>query len=396
MRVSLILLLILLVFNGAVDWYIYRQLQRRSSGKRVLGRIQKWTALAFAALMLAAIIVPARSGSSDELLAKMWLLFAYFSIYIPKYIACVFDFIGGLPRLWHKGRIPGMAWTGTALAAIVFVSLWWGALVNRYGIVTKNVEVPVPGLPASFDGYRIAQFSDLHVGTFGSDTAFVSKLVDEVNALRPDVIVFTGDIVNRQSDEIHPFVKTLSRLEAPGGVYAILGNHDYGDYREWESPEAKAANMEELYDAYRRTGIRLLLNETEWLRRGNDSVALIGVENIGDAPFPVYGSLSKAYPALDDSVAKILLTHNPAHWVDSIRDNASQNVALSLAGHTHAMQVEVFGLSPASMRYETWGGMYADPTGTRKLYVNIGAGEVGVPMRVGATPEITLLTLRRG
>ncbi len=388
------LLLTLLVFNGLVDWYIYRQLQRRSFNRKVLSRIQKWTALAFAALLLAAMIVPARSGSSDELVVKMWLLFAYFSIYIPKFIAGVFDIIGGLPRLWHKGRIPGMAWTGVVLAVVVFVCFWWGALVTRYDIDKKDVEVPVRGLPDVFDGYRVAQFSDLHVGTFGSDTAFVSKLVDEINALRPDAIVFTGDIVNRQSDEIHPFVKTLSRLEAPGGVYAILGNHDYGDYREWDSSEAKAANMEELYDAYRRAGIRLLLNETEWLRRGNDSIALIGVEKIGDAPFPVYGSLSKAYPALDDSVAKILLTHNPAHWVDSIRDNGNLNVALSLAGHTHAMQVEVFGLSPASMRYETWGGMYADPAGERKLYVNIGAGEVGVPMRIGATPEITLLTLR--
>lgn len=389
------LLLTLLVFNGLVDWYIYRQLQRRSFNRKVLSRIQKWTALAFAALLLAAMIVPARSGSSDELVVKMWLLFAYFSIYIPKFIAGVFDIIGGLPRLWHKGRIPGMAWTGVVLAVVVFVCFWWGALVTRYDIDKKDVEVSVKGLPDAFDGYRVAQFSDLHVGTFGTDTAFVSKLVDEINALRPDAIVFTGDIVNRQSDEIHPFVKTLSRLEAPGGVYAILGNHDYGDYREWDSPEAKAANMEELYDAYRRAGIRLLLNETEWLRRGNDSIALIGVENIGDAPFPVYGSLSKAYPALDDSVAKILLTHNPAHWVDSIRDNDNLNVALSLAGHTHAMQVEVFGVSPASMRYETWGGMYADPAGKRKLYVNIGAGEVGVPMRIGATPEITLLTLRR-
>lgn len=388
------LLLTLLVFNGLVDWYIYRQLQRRSFNRKVLSRIQKWTALAFAALLLAAMIVPARSGSSDELVVKMWLLFAYFSIYIPKFIAGVFDIIGGLPRLWHKGRIPGMAWTGVVLAVVVFVCFWWGALVTRYDIGKKDVEVPVRGLPDAFDGYRVAQFSDLHVGTFGSDTAFVSKLVDEINALRPDAIVFTGDIVNRQSDEIQPFVETLSRLEAPGGVYAILGNHDYGDYREWDSPEAKAANMEELYDAYRRAGIRLLLNETEWLRRGNDSIALIGVENIGDAPFPVYGSLSKAYPALDDSVAKILLTHNPAHWVDSIRDNGNLNVALSLAGHTHAMQVEVFGVSPASMRYETWGGMYADPAGKRKLYVNIGAGEVGVPMRIGATPEITLLTLR--
>lgn len=395
MRISLILLLILLVFNGLVDWYIYRQLLKRMSGRPLFGKIQKWTSLALAILLVAAIIVPARSGSSDELLAKMWLLFGYFSVYIPKYIAVLFDLVGGLPRLIHKGRVPGMSWVGSALGLLVFLCLWWGALVNRYSIDTIEVEADVPGLPAAFDGYRIAQFSDLHVGTFGSDTAFVAKLVGEINGLKPDAIVFTGDMVNRQSDEIQPFVETLSRLSAPGGVYAILGNHDYGDYREWESDEAKAANMEELREAYRRAGIRLLLNETVWLRRGNDSVALIGVENIGDAPFPVYGSLSKAYPTLGDSVAKILLTHNPAHWVDSIRGDVGANVGLSLAGHTHAMQVELFGVSPAAMRYETWGGLYADPYGSRKLYVNVGAGEVGVPMRVGATPEITLFTLRR-
>ncbi|MCM1070943.1 MAG: metallophosphoesterase [[Clostridium] fimetarium] len=393
MRVSLVLLLTLLVFNGLVDWYIYRQLQRRAS--RWLARVQKWTALALCVLLLAAIITPARSGSSDELVFKMWLLFSYFSIYIPKYVAVLFDFIGGLPRLWHKGRVPGMAWAGTIIGVIVFLCFWWGALINRYNIDTKEVDVEITGLPESFDGYRVAQFSDMHVGTFGSDTAFVSEIVDHINSLRPDAIVFTGDIVNRQSDEIEPFIPVLSRLSAPDGVYAILGNHDYGDYREWDSPEAKIANMEALYDAYRRAGIKLLLNETVWLRRGNDSIALIGVENIGDKPFPVYGSLAKAYPALGDSVTKILLTHNPAHWTDSIRDDNGANVALSLAGHTHAMQFELFGVSPAAMRYDTWGGMYADPEGKRKLYVNIGAGEVGVPMRVGANPEITLHTLRR-
>lgn len=395
MRISLIFLITLLVFNGFVDWYIYCQLRKRSFNKPLLSRIQKWTALALSVVLIAAIIVPARSGSSDELVTKMWLLFGYFSIYIPKYIAVIFDLIGSIPKLLHKKRIPGMAWAGALLGVLVFFCFWWGALINRYSIHTEKIEVDIPGLPAVFEGYKVVQFSDLHVGTFGSDTTFAAKLVNEINALHPDVIVFTGDIVNRQSDEIFPFVKTLSRLSAPDGVYAILGNHDYGDYREWGSAEVKQANMEELYKAYRDAGIKLLLNETVWLRRGNDSIALIGVENIGDAPFPVYGSLAEAYPTLDDSVAKILLTHNPAHWVDSIKNDEKANVALSLAGHTHAMQVELFGLSPASMRYDTWGGMYADPAGKRKLYVNIGAGEVGVPMRVGATPEITLLTLRR-
>jgi predicted MPP superfamily phosphohydrolase len=178
------------------------------------------------------------------------------------------------------------------------------------------------------------------------------------------------------------------------GVYAILGNHDYGDYGVWDSPQAKANNMNELYNCYAKTGIQLLLNETTWLHRGNDSIALIGVENIGDPPFKIYGSLPKAYPALADNNTKILLTHNPQHWVDSIKGHNDMNIALTLAGHTHAMQIEIAGISPAAWRYETWGGLYAD-TNKRQLYVNIGAGAVGFPMRLGATPEITLFTLRQ-
>ncbi len=223
----------------------------------------------------------------------------------------------------------------------------------------------------------------------------MSRLVDHINSLDPDLIVFTGDIVNRKTDEITPFVEVLGRLHAPDGVIAILGNHDYGDYMTWPSDEAKRENMQMLYDTYDTAGINLLLNQTEWIRRGNDSIAIIGVENIGDPPFPIYGSLSKAYPIPGDSTTKILLSHNPAHWVDSISGNDKARIQLTLAGHTHAMQIEMFGISPAALRYKTWGGLYADSHERHQLYVNIGAGTVGMPMRLGATPEVTLLTLRR-
>lgn len=142
-------------------------------------------------------------------------------------------------------------------------------------------------------------------------------------------------------------------------------------------------------------GWRLLLNESETLKNKGDSIVIIGVENIGDPPFKCYGSLSKSYPAASDSIVKILLSHNPAHWVDSIADNPGNNIALTLSGHTHAMQIELFGLSPATFKYKTWGGLYHDTSGQRKLYVNIGSGTVGLPMRFGATPEITLITLRK-
>ena len=209
------------------------------------------------------------------------------------------------------------------------------------------------------------------------------------------MVLFTGDIVNRHTSELRPFVSTLSRIKAP--VYSVLGNHDYGDYYHWADATAKEANQQELYTLQREMGWQLLNNESRTLRRGNDSIVVIGVENIGDPPFPVYGDLDAAYPGdLDDPSFKILMSHNPAHWVEDIKDSPDKNIALTLAGHTHAMQVELFGLSPAAFRYDTWAGMYADTDSAHRLYVNIGLGEVGIPARIGATPEITQITLRSG
>ena len=208
-------------------------------------------------------------------------------------------------------------------------------------------------------------------------------------------MLFTGDIVNRRTDELLPQVKPLSRLKAADGVYSILGNHDYGDYKKWPSAEMKSENMDMMYRLQRDMGWNLMNNRSEYIRRGNDSIALIGVENWGDPPFTVYGDLDKAYPMQSDSTFKILMTHNPAHWSEKIADNDTVNIALSLSGHTHAMQCQIGSWSPAEWRYDNWGGLYDDLSSRHKLYVNIGLGTVALPARIGATPEITVLTLRK-
>jgi hypothetical protein len=395
MRVSLLFLLTILIIFIIIDWYFYRQIKRRVRNRRLWARLQLVSALILDAILIAGMIVPARSGDNPVLLLKMWMLFLFGTVAIPKVIILIFDLLAKLPTLFGKKRCKVLTRVGLAIAGVMFIASWWGALINRFNSQDKEVEVAIADLPQAFDGYRIVQFSDLHSGTYGDDTTYVSQLVDHINSLDADVIVFTGDIVNRETAEVLPFVKILSRLKAPDGVFAILGNHDYGDYMNWDSEADKQANMMQLYQAYDRTGIRLLLNETEWLRRGNDSIALIGVENIGDPPFHVYGSLSKAYPNISDNNTKILLSHNPAHWVDSISGNKDANVHLTLAGHTHAMQIEVCGISPAALRYKTWGGLYSDTDSQHQLYVNIGIGTVGMPMRLGATPEITIFTLRK-
>lgn len=394
MRLPLIGMLLLTMANIGVDTYIYIICRKRFKSTAP-AKIQLFSALALYALLIVIACLPYRSGSESVLGTVMWLLFFYISVYIPKYIFVISDLIASAPLIFGRKRLRWCTVFGLFAAVVVFITVWWGALVNRFRIDVKEITVECANLPDAFDGYRIVQFSDLHVGTYGSDTTFVSKVVNRINSLNPDLVVFTGDIVNRRTDEIWPFVSVLSNLEAPDGVLSILGNHDYGDYSDWPSAAAKAKNMADMHTAQHMMGWNLLLNEHTFIHRGNDSIAVIGVENIGDPPFHSYGSMAKAYEDVADSNAKILLTHNPAHWVDSVSNGRNVNIDLTLSGHTHAMQIEIFGVSPAVFRYRTWGGLYISETdGSRQLYVNIGLGTVGIPMRLGATPEITVITLK--
>lgn len=395
MRLPLVLILPILILDALVDWYICRAVSRRCTrGRRFWLPVSVWSSVALAVLLVVLICLPKRSGSDSELIGIMWVLYAYFSIYVPKYLFVIVDLIGKIPCLFGGRRIKGFGVSGIVIALITFGLMWWGALINRFNLDVNRVDVEIPGLPASLDGFTVAQVSDMHVGSYGADTAFVAKIVRTVNGLHPDLIVFTGDIVNRHTAEIEPFTEVLSRFKAPEGVMSVLGNHDYGDYYMWPDDSAKMADRRLLHRIQRAMGWHLLNNETAEIVRPDGKLAIIGVENIGDPPFPVYGNLDAAYPGdLADDVPKILLSHNPMHWVNDIKDSPDKNIALTLSGHTHAMQIAFGRVSPAVFRYPTWGGMYADGDG-HILYVNIGTGEVGIPTRIGATPEITLFTLR--
>ncbi len=392
MRFLLVPALIALGVNILIDLYIYCALLSYSRN-RVWAKLQAWTALLFNAALIVAICLPKRLGDDRGLMAVMWILYAYLSIYIPKIIFFIFDVFSRLPFLWRHRRWTWMSWLGFILGILVCAGMWWGALINRFQIQVRDQEIRIEGLPASFDGMRVAQISDLHLGTYMGNTDFVAKLVTEVNSLKPDMIIFTGDLVNRRSEEARPYIEILSALNAPMGVYSIMGNHDYGDYYEWPSEADHKKDVERIKKYQADMGWQMLNNSHVWLRQDSDSIALIGVENVGDPPFHTYGNLSAAYPNISDDNVKILLSHNPAHWERDIEGHENTNVQLTLSGHTHAMQMEVLGLSPAAWRYRTWGGLYQDEPG-HQLYVNIGAGEVGFPARIGATPEITLFTLK--
>lgn len=391
MRLPFIGISILLVINLLVDAYLYAISTKRSLSKTPR-RLQLVSAVCLYVMLGFIVLMPYRKGDNSVVITTMWMLYTYLSIYVAKYIFVIFDLLASVPCLFKHARLRWLTRSGVVAAVATFIIMWWGALVNRFNIDVTHTDVTIADLPEQLDGFKIVQISDLHLGTFGNDTSFVSTLVDSINTCNADIVVFTGDIVNRKADELQPFVNVLSRIKSRYGVYSILGNHDYGDYVAWDDPQQKVDNLDSLISLQRRMGWDLLRNATDTLTLGPDTLMLIGVENIGDPPFHVYGNLSEAYATPGDKHTKILFSHNPSHWVSEIKDRQDKNIALTLSGHTHAMQVTIGDWSPCVFRYKEWGGDYVDAFG-RHLYVNIGDGTVGMPARIGATPEISVITL---
>lgn len=310
---------------------------------------------------------------------------------VPKTIFMLCSLIGILVH-WAIRRCPRTPFNaiGLLLAVICFGGIIYGALAGIRRFEVKQVEYCSDRLPAGFDGYRIVQISDIHIGSWQKDPTSIQKLVDMVNAQKADLIVFTGDLVNQQSHELDGFQQILSQLHAPDGVYSVLGNHDYGTYYHWANENDEKQNLQYLMEQQKAMGWKLLNNEHDIIRHNGDSIALIGVENDGEPPFPQHADLPRAMKGTE-GLFSILLSHNPTHWHREVLPQS--DIELMLAGHTHAMQIILFGRSLATLRYPEWKGMYYE--GNRALYVNIGIGYVGLPFRLGAWPEITVIELKR-
>lgn len=389
------------------DAYIYFRIPYRFSikGHEIKGkRCYLVSAVLTLMLLVACMCFPKRDAESS-LIPVMWMLYAWSTVYMPKFIYVAFDLVGRIPCLFRHKAWPTGLYGGLPLAIICFVAMWWGAIAGRRQIMVSEVDIVSDKVPPAFDGFLIVQFSDAHVGTWGEDTSFLTEFTDRINSLDPDLIVFTGDLVNRRSDEAYPAVEVLSRLKARYGVYSVMGNHDYGDYADWPSEEAHVADARKLRDIQSKMGWHVLDNTHTFIKKGNDSIALIGVENWGEPPFKQYGKLGTAYPhgqdgRVKDDIFKILLTHNPMHWHEQVCHDT--DIDLTLSGHTHAMQVMLgkpgTGFSPSAWKYPEWGGLYEHTNkhgDLTRLYVNIGCGEVAIPARIGAAPEITVITLLR-
>ena len=369
----------------AADWYHFHRFRRRRPIPA--GRIV-W-AVVPDLLPLAAILIGtlSRDNTTAVVQASMWLLWAWLFTVLPRLARYPFRLIG-----WRRA--------GNIAAALIAVTLLWGATLGRTSLRVSRVEICSERLPAAFDGMRLVQISDLHLGTIVSPERELGRLADRINALRPDLVLFTGDLVNIRAAELDErMARLLQRIEAP--VYSVTGNHDVGTYIKDSLHHTIADNLRSLIDRQEAMGWHVLDNRTCYIRRGGDSISLTGLSFDPalrwlrhNRNLPATG-MDKAYGGVPRETFNITLAHVPQLWEQI---TAAGYGDLTLSGHVHAMQLKIRfsgrGWSPASWLYEHWSGRYDNDDG-RTLYINDGTGYVGYPMRLGARPEITLLTLKR-
>jgi predicted MPP superfamily phosphohydrolase len=283
------------------------------------------------------------------------------------------------------------------IAAIPFLSLIYGMTVGKYNFKVLRQTLFFPDLPDSFDGFTITQISDIHSGSFDNPEK-ISYAIDLINEQNSDLLLFTGDIVNTHAVEMHPWIDTFSKIQNHKfGKYSILGNHDYGEYVDWKSAEAKDKNFEDIKDLHRQIDFKLLLNENVKIKKGTDEIAVVGVENWG-IKFKKVGDLNKASENLNKEDFKILMSHDPSHWDAEVKEHP-KHFHLTLSGHTHGFQfgIEIPGFfkwSPVEYVYKQWAGLYENLG--RYIYVNRGFGFHAYPGRVGIMPEITVIELKKG
>ena len=409
----------MLAFLFLLDLYVFQAVRTASRGvsvstQRVID-LAYWVFFGFVSIVFVASWFSDFYTWNNSL--RTYLVAVIMVVYLSKIVVVLFLLIDDLFRLcrwayswlgiWFSSapaasasepvvisRQGFLSRMGLLLAAVPFLSLLYGMTGNVYRFKVRQVRIPFPNLPKGFDGVRIAQFSDFHLGSF-LDPEKVKAAVDMIMEQKADLVLFTGDLVNDHAAETEPYIEQLARLQAPLGVYSVLGNHDYGDYVQWDSPELKKKNLDRLKEVQQIAGWQMLNNEHRILTRNGDSIGLIGVENWSNfGRFPKYGDMKKALAEMPDIPFRLLMSHDPSHWRAQILPDYP-HIDLMLSGHTHGMQ---FGIeipswrwSPVKYFYPEWADLYKE--GAQHLYVNRGLGFLGYPGRVGILPEITVFTL---
>jgi len=414
LRYRLMAAFIFLCFFLLIDLYFYQAVVSLTAnaepGTRKSIRLLFWlpTVLSLMAMLWWIFDDPYRYSANF----RNWVITGLMATYFSKTIGVLVLLIGDVYRgvQWVAGFFTSKVPSGTSgghsisrseflsMAAVAGASVPLGGFV--FGILSgahdyrvRRVKVQVPGLPEALHGLRIGQVSDIHSGSFWNKTA-VQGGVDLLLKEKPDLITFTGDLVNNETAEVKEYIPIFNKLKAPLGVYSVTGNHDYGDYRSWNSREEKTKNFQDLIVAHRELHFDLLMNANRNLRIGDTNFSVVGVENWGAGRFAKYGKLEQALTGTESSDFRLMLSHDPSHWDAEIRKHALP-IHMTLSGHTHGFQfgVEIgnFKWSPSQYIYKQWAGLYQD--GAHSLYVNRGFGYLAYPGRVGIPPELTVLEL---
>lgn len=406
---------VIIILMLLLDLYVFQVIRTLASGAS-----EKWRMAIFSAywiVSLTAVIImvllPFLNVESWPKAVRSYLFATLIGLFFTKLLAAVFFLVDDIRRMavWLMGktfpafgakfvedgtiisRSAFLSWMGIGIGSAVFGSLMYG-FSNKYNYKLRKVRLQYANLPKGFRGLKIVHISDIHAGSF-TNKAAVQRGVDLVLQQKPDIILFTGDLVNDRATEMLDYADVFSKLSAPMGVFSVLGNHDYGDYVRWNSPDEKRKNLEQLAAIQQQMGWRLLMNEHVVLERNGDQAALLGIENWSTkARFPRYGKLDLAYRGAENYPFKILMSHDPSHWDGQVRPEFP-GINLMLSGHTHGMQFGVenpyFKWSPVQWVYKQWAGLYEE--NDQKLYINRGFGFIGYPGRVGILPEISVLEL---
>jgi predicted MPP superfamily phosphohydrolase len=386
------LLLIMLLWLGT-DLYFYQAIQTLVSSSTLL-----WCYWLIDLLLMTGIvaIIFMRRGSGLQQTLMTWLMGLMLLTFVPRLFSLPFLLVEDITRLFRgfPPRTLAVSELTLGTAAVLFLVVLFGITRGRHFYRVRRETIYFPDLPEAFDGFTITQITDVHAGSF-TNAVGVQKGLDLVNAQHSDVILFTGDLVNNQASEMARWVPAFAALKAPMGKFSVLGNHDYGDYIKWETPETKRANLNRLKEVHAEIGFRLLLDEAITLQKGTQSITLLGVENWGKGGFHQYGDLKKATAGVPDDTFKILMSHDPSHW-EGVTLAHQQHIHLTLSGHTHGMQfgIDLFGFkwSPIKYVYKQWLGLYQNEG--RFLYVNRGFGFIGLKGRIGMWPEVAVITLK--
>lgn len=416
---KIIIIPLFALFFILIDWYVFQGVRALIQNSSEL--TQKSVKIAFwsiTALSLFAFFL--YHFSNVDLLGKsvrMFILVGIFMNYLAKVFFAVFllidDISRGIQYLVQKfsnptpaivsdkeSHIPRSQFilkTAVVVGAAPLVAMSWGILSGAHDYRVRRIKLPLPNLPKAFEGLKIVQVSDIHAGSFWNKTAVQGGIEMLLNE-KPDVVFFTGDLVNNQAVEMKEWISTFSKVKAPLGVFTVLGNHDYGDYVNWGSAQEKRQNLIDLVNIQKAMGWNLLVNQNHILEVDGEQIAIVGVENWGaKARFPKYGKLSEAIKGTENVSTKLLLSHDPSHWQAEVLP-MYPDIDAMFSGHTHGMQMGVdipgFKWSPVQYVYDEWAGLYRQDN--RYLYVNRGFGYIGYPGRIGMPPEITTIELTRG